>query len=805
MAVTLAPRLTSLSDEPIDGTTCRHCGDRLGRDAYRSQSGAFCCAGCEAVYSLLASRDLTGFYACDVNAGQSQREATHRDRDRFCALDDPSVAARFVTPAGNGIVRVSFTVPTIHCASCVWLLERLWKFEAGIGRSEVDLLTRTVRVDFDPGRITIRSIAERLSSLGYEPVLDPERRSEVPAARRALYLKIGVAGFAFGNVMLFSIPRYLNGAPLEPAFQRLFDLLNLAFTLPVLVYSASDFFRGAWSAARGRQITLDVPIALGLLVLFGRSVADITQSVGPGFLDSFAGLVFFLLIGRLFQQRAFERIAFDRSTRSFLPLSAYVETDAGATLTPIERLAVGDRIRLRPNEIVPADAVLLDGDAWVNNAFVTGEQEPVPLRSGERAMAGSRVVRCAARFRVERPVSHARLADLWANPASGRPKVHRLQQQSAQFAFWFTGGAIALAAAGAVAWWPDARTSADVATAVLIIACPCAFTLAAPIAVGTAMGILGRAGLYVKHAAVAMDLSRIDTIVFDKTGTLTIAPVETDTIEAPDPAVWPLVQGLAAHSVHPLSRALAGSSVPHASVEGVREVPGQGIRGVVNGRAVCLGSAAFVSKETRHDIVGDDASTWFSVDGGRPHPVRLPTVVRPGIERCLTALSGRFSTWLLSGDRPQVHTSFWRTRFGDRARFQQTPEEKLGAVAALERQGHRVLMLGDGLNDAGALAAASVGIAVSDDTACLVPACDAVLDGARVRQLPELLAYARRVPRVIALSFGVSIVYNVAGIGLALTGALTPLVTAILMPVSSLTIVALSTGLLRVDVPEGQP
>jgi Cu+-exporting ATPase len=795
--------MASIAAPPITvHVTCLHCGDRCGADACRTDSGVFCCAGCEAVYSLLADRGLTRFYICDVRPGASQRGADRRDPARFAVLDDPAVAARFVTSLANGTARVVFSVPGIHCGSCVWLLEKLWKFEAGIGRSEVDLLARTVRVDFEPERTSVRTVAERLASLGYEPLLDGERaRAGVPTERRALYLKIGVAGFAFGNVMLFSIPRYLNGAPLDPTFQRLFDVLNLAFTLPVLLYSASDYLRGAWRALIGRQVTLDIPITIGLIVLFGRSVVDIATSRSPGFLDSFAGLVFFLLIGRLFQQKAFDRIAFDRSIRSFLPLAAYVEREGGATLTPIDRLVPGDVLRLRPHEIVPADAVLIDSRASLNNAFVTGEQDTVSLVAGERVQAGSQVVGRAARFRVEQGVSHTRLAHLWAHPVFDRPKVARLEQWSSSFGAWFTVTALGLAVAGAAAWWPDARMSAEVATAVLIIACPCAFTLAAPIAVGTAMGVMGRAGLYLKHAAVASNLSRIDTVVLDKTGTLTTVQA-TASGGNRDAA---LVRALAAHSVHPASRAVVGETVEEAVVEHVCEAPGGGISGTVDGHRVVLGSARYVSRVLDREIADDAGATWFSVDGTEPQPVSVFARTRPGIDTAVRSLSRRFETWLVSGDHARDGVASWRPLFGDRVRFQQSPEDKLAFVTSLGARGRRTLMVGDGLNDAGALAAASVGIAVSDDTACLVPACDAVIDGRRIAVLPALIAYARRLPHVIALCFAVSVVYNVVGIGLALAGSLTPLASAVLMPVSSITIVALSTGLMRLRVPMVRP
>ena len=391
-------------------------------------------------------------------------------------------------------------------------------------RAEVDLLRRRVHVEFRSAETTLRRVAETIASLGYEPAITVEdgRLAQPPAIRR-LYLQLGVAGFAFGNIMLFSIPRYANGGPLEGGFQRLFDVLNVLFALPVLLFSASDYFRIAWRAVRTRVMALEIPLALGLAALFGRSLVDIAAGRGEGFMDSFAGLVFFLLIGRLFQLKAFDRIAFDRTFRSFLPLSVQAERDGEPASVPIEQLRAGDRIRLRPLEVVPADSVLLDEAGIVDYAFITGEQTPVAVERGAAVRAGGRIVGRALRLRVARDVTHSQLASLWTNQVFSKPKAHWLADVAAHFGGWFTVAAIGFAAGGAIAWWPDAVQSASVATAVLIIACPCALTLSAPITLGTAMGRLGMRGLYLKSPAVALDLSRIDTVAFDKTGTLTIA------------------------------------------------------------------------------------------------------------------------------------------------------------------------------------------------------------------------------------------------------------------------------------------
>jgi Cu+-exporting ATPase len=788
-----------------DAAVCRHCGDSCGPAATRTSDGIFCCAGCASVFGLLAAHQLTGFYTCDVRPGRSQKAAASRAPDRFAVLDDPVVASRLVVER-DGMARTTLQVPALHCASCLWLLEQLWRFDPGITRSEANLLDRTATVEFRSNATSIRRIAEQLAALGYEPVIDGEgAAAREPLVRRSLYLKLGVAGFAFGNVMLFSIPRYANGAPLEPAFQRLFDSLNVAFALPVLLYSASEFFRPAWQALRRRSMTLDVPIALGLAVLFARSVFEIATATGEGFLDSFTGLVFFLLIGRLFQRKAFDAIDFDRTMRSFLPLSVTVHRASEISLVRVETLRAGETIVVRPGEVVPADAVLLDAPGRIDYAFVTGEQTPVAATAGSVVHAGGRVVEGTMRLSVIRPVSQSRLAQLWSHPVFETPKRHWLDGVLAGFGWWFTVSAIALAAGGAIYWWPDAGKAATVATAVLIIACPCAFTLAAPITLGTAMGVLGRAGVYLKQPAVALDLSRVDTVVFDKTGTLTTNAADAR-VDAPtlDADALSLVQQLAAQSVHPVSRAIAGRAHHTRPIAVTAEVAGGGIAGEVDGHAVVLGSAAFVGARTGHAPPDGAATVWASIDGGTPHAIHLTASDRSQMRAAVADIAAGRETWLLSGDH-EVETSRWAQLFGHRVRFRQSPQDKLAAIRERQRAHRRVLMVGDGLNDAGALAAADVGIAVSDDTACLVPACDAIVRGERLPDLPRVLRYARRARQVIVLCFLVSLVYNALGLAFALAGWLTPLVTAILMPVSSLTIVGLSTGLMRRGTREGLP
>jgi Cu+-exporting ATPase len=776
---------------------CVHCGDVCAAPV-GGEAGVFCCIGCASVYALLQARGLDAFYTCDVPAGVSQRDLKRHDSARFTVLDDPTVRPRFILSDDGRLAQARFAVPSLHCASCVWLLERLGRVDDRIGRSEVDLLRRTVTVAFDSSRLRLSEVAAAIASVGYEPLLIGETPRPATPARRRLYTQIGVAGFAFGNIMLFSIPRYANGAPIEDGFQRLFDALNVALALPVLVYSASDYFRGAWRALRHRTISLDVPIVIGLVALVGRSLVDIATGRGEGYFDSFAGLVFFLLIGRLFQQQAFDWIGFDRTFRSFFPLSVLVQAgaDVAPAPLPIDRLRAGDRIVLRPGEVVPVDARLVDERAVMDYAFLTGEREPVDVRAGGLVRAGGRLTRTTARLDVVREVADSELASLWARRASPAHRSHWLTDVSARFGAWFVVVALVLAVVGAALWWPDTARALEVATAVLIIACPCALTLAAPITLGTAMTMLGRRGWYLKDPAALLDLSRVDSIVFDKTGTLTASAHTAVTVSGLTEDELARVRTLASGSVHPISRALAGSAAAAYAVASRDERIGRGLRGMVDGHDVAIGSVPFITEDCGLHQGVPASGTVVAIDGRVRGTVAVSAPVRPGLEAAVGALAATYRMSLLSGDR-DAGDERWVRLFGARATFGQSAVQKREHIAALSAAGERVLMVGDGLNDAGAFEAADIGLAVSDDTACIVPACDVVVAGARLAVLPDVLLYARRARRAVLVCFVISLAYNAIGLSLALAGLLSPLVAAILMPISSLTVVGTSVGLAR--------
>ncbi len=774
---------------------CTHCGESCGDAGIIDGEATFCCTGCQSVYTLLRDNDMCAYYEFEGASGVSQRQAK-RDRSVYDVLTDPSTAQRFIDFRSGRMTHARFSLPGMHCASCVWLLEQLARFDRGIVSSRVDLLRKTIEVEFDHTATDLRSIAVLLSSLGYEPLLTVEGSEERQSqdrreANRRIYLRLGVAGFAAGNVMMISIARYLAGeGGMDVTLERLFSALSIGLSLPVYLYSASPWLVSAVASLRRRVINLDVPVALGITVLFTRSVVDIVSGAGEGFLDSFAGLVFFLLIGRLFQQRAFDAVSFDRTVRSFFPLSVRRESRGVEEVVPIDAIGAGDVMIIRNGEVIPADAVLMSETGYVDYAFVTGESVPVENTSGSMIYAGGKVVGTAVRLTATRPASQSYLASLWERTASRTPRTSYMTL-SDRFGARFTMGTIALAFVGAAFWLPDVATAINVLTAVLIIACPCALTLAAPITLGTAMGVLGRFGMYCKNVGVLLELRRVTKVVFDKTGTLTTGrhdvvydgrPLEDDERDA--------VRAVAAQSTHPISRSIAGNErIPtEANIES--EDVGHGIRGNANGHSVIIGSRTYM--EVLLDDAPADEGTYVAIDGQVAGRFEVHTQVRPSVPETIQALRTRgCSVSVVTGDTDR-DAAILQTMFAaESLTFRAKPAEKVAAVEDLRRDGV-VLMIGDGLNDVSAMAVADVSIAVTDETSTLAPASDVVMPAKRLADVPRLLEYTTDLTHIIRLSLWFTMAYNVLGIGLALAGRLTPVITAVMMPVSSLIVVGIS-------------
>ena len=784
--------------QPRPGGCC-HCGEPCPDLSFTQAGKRFCCLGCQTVFSLLHENGLGTYYSLEATPGTRVKPAGQL---KWTFLDDPAVGEKLFDFADATQVRVTLHLPVIHCVACVWLLENLFKLHPGIGCSVVNFSRREAAITFDPRQIKFSALAGMLTDIGYEPqfMLGETQPLKAVAGRKKAWLQIGLAGFAFGNIMLMSLPFYLgldvfNG----PWFKAIAGWLSLVMALPVVLYSASDFWRAAWAGIRQRTITLEVPIALGLGALYGTSAYQVFSHQGPGYCDSLCGLIFFLLGGRMFQKKTHERLTFDRDYQGFFPLSVVRQTAAGEECVAISRLQTGDHVILRNGELLPADARLVSGEACLDYSFVTGESAPVKRATGDHLYAGGRQVGGAITVETLKPVAQSYLATLWNNEAFRKPRDFELDSLTNRYSRRFTRLVIGVACAAAVFWmFADASRAQKAFTSVLIVACPCALALAAPLTQGTAQRWLARLGIFLKNGQVIERMAEVDTVVLDKTGTLTTADVRgvkfqtATTGQRPDltPAETRWFGSLARHSTHPnsmrITQYLAAEVLP---VQNFIETPGSGIAGDVAGHHVLLGSPAWLNQQGIK-IPESSGGVQAAVDGQWRGQFELENSLRPEVAALIAQLGDRFELALLSGDNEREAARFQKI-FGAQAilRFNQRPADKLNFIRELQQRGRKVMMVGDGLNDAGALKQADVGVAVVEHIGSFSPASDVILDAAQLPQLPRVLQFSRQAARVVRAGFLISALYNLVGVGIAAAGLLAPIVCAILMPISSVTVV----------------
>lgn len=780
-------------------TKCYHCGESLQDAPLYFDEKVFCCEGCKTVYEILNNNGLCQYYNIDVKAGISLRGKTKAE---YAYLDDPDVTARLINFSDGNQTKVSFYLPQIHCSSCIWLLENLYKLSPGIRNAQVNFLKKEVYLTYSEKEITLRKVVELLASIGYAPAinssdLDADRK---PVADRRFYYKLGVAGFAFGNIMLLSFPEYLGLDKSNDAFFfQVFGYLNILLSIPVVFYSGWDYLRQAGMALRQGTLDINVPLALGIVVFFVRSVYEILTHTGAGFLDSMAGLVFFLLIGKWFQQKTYHNISFERDYKSYFPISATRKTGNTATTISIDKLTPGDVIIIKHQELVPADSVLLRGEAAIDYSFVTGESEPVYVKSGDKIYAGGRQVAGAIEVSLTRKVSQSYLTQLWNNEAFAKPKhFNGASQVANRIGKYFTAAILFIAFSTLIYWFPTDSTKAIHAfTAVLIIACPCAVALAIPFIFGNVIRILGKNGFYLKNTGVIESLADVQAVVFDKTGTLTNqAKSELRFVGEPlNTGEKAMIQVLVSQSSHPASRQILSfllqeditfNNLP--AVEKWAETIGKGIQGIVNHTFIKIGSKSFMDIYL-HNECPDDKGIYIQCNNNLRGYFQISNQYRSGLQKVVQYFQQFGHIFLLSGDNDREKDHLAPTFKEGQLFFRQNPQDKLDFVKKLQANGQKVLMLGDGLNDAGALQQSDAGIVVTENTNNFTPACDAILHAGHFEQLPQLMQFARKSIYLVYIAYAMAFIYNIFGLSYAVAGLFTPVVAAILMPLSSVTIV----------------
>ena len=777
---------------------CIHCGADCGRDPIVYSHRKFCCSGCKQVYQLLNENQLQQYYTLENTPGVRIEHPGHETKYAF--LDKEEVKQKIYEFFEDNTARVTFYIPSIHCVSCIWLLEHLTRLNSGIKHSAVDFIMKELTVSFNTEEISLRTVVELLVSIHYIPDISLKTldKKDIHSVDRTLFYKIGVAGFVFGNVMLYSLPEYFNGKPLGDSLGTFLHYLCFVLTIPLVFYSGSDYIVSSAKNLKKGIVNIDLPIALGILALFFVTSYEVLTSRGPGYSDTLSGFLFFLLIGKWYQSKTYQSLSFDRDYKSYFPV-AVTKIENGISLsTLLEDIAVGDLLLLRNKELIPADGILVEGTALIDYSFVTGESVPIKKIPGDFLYAGGIQTNGVITLKVEREVKQSHLTQLWNQNEPRQTTNRSLTSLIDSISIYFTITIIAIALFGFTGWLirGDFHTAILVLTSVLIVACPCALAMSLPFTLGTAMRILGNKGMYLKNIRVIEKLAKIDTMVFDKTGTLTkpdenhvrfLGSVLTD---------WETraIKSVVQQSTHPLSQALDRHliRIQPLATRGFVEMSGKGISAIVDGNAIRVGAQAFVG-ESADDTKQTDSGVYISINQQIKGYFKISNQYRPGFSKVIQQLGKQFDLYLLSGDN-EAEKGYLQNYFGkDKIFFNQQPQHKMAFIAQLRAQGRHVMMTGDGLNDSGAFMQSDVALSIADDIYHFSPAGDAIIEAAQFHRLTDFIRFARKSLVIVKLSFAISFLYNFVGLSIALTGNLSPVVAAILMPVSSITVVAFST------------
>lgn len=783
-----------MENQTLTADKCYHCGTQVTGHGYQIDEKKFCCIGCQSVYRVLSSTDMCSYYVYNDNPGQKQIQS-HKHLEY---LDEPGIITKLVDYSDDKVTSVTFYIPAIHCSSCLWLLEHLHKFHHGIIYSRIDFLKKQASISFGHTQITLRELVELMTSVGYEPLISLQDvvKEKQHSVNHELIKKIAVAGFCMGNVMLLSFPEYLGLVSFEQQFRSLFGWLNLAFSIPVTFYCGREFFVSAWAGLKHKMINLDAPLALIIAVLFLRSAFEIVTSTGPGFTDTLTGLVFLLLCGRWVKQRTYYHLSFKRDYRSYFPVAVTVIRKARERVIAIEELTVGDRILIRNNEIIPADAILMKGEAFADFSFVTGESVPIRKVLGEIVYAGGRQVGEAIELEVIKPVSQSYLTSLWNNDTfTQKEDDNKNFNDTIAKYFSIVTLIIAFAAAGYWVSATDTNKAWSAFTAVLIVACPCVLALSTPFTLSAILAIFDKNLFFLKSTNTVEQLARIDTIVFDKTGTITAPDTSQFSFSSELSAQERLITAsLARNSMHPLSREIIRwlKTDNYLAVTEFNEIPGKGLSGIINLQFVKMGSASPLVADGSLNL--DSSIVHLEIGGIYKGYFKIKQFWRPGLKTLFNDLSEGYDLHLLSGDNEAEKENLARL-FPDprQMKFRQSPHHKMEYIRDLQSSNKSVMMLGDGLNDAGALKQSDLGVAVTDNFNNFSPACDAILSGNSFGRLPSFIKQAKDGVKTIRMSFMIAASYNLVGVYFAVQGALSPLTAAVLMPLSTTTILVFAS------------
>ncbi len=699
--------------------------------------------------------------------------------------------AEEMAEVGPSSADIALSLPTIHCAACIAKIERGLLAHHGVRSARVNLTLKRATIEAGPG-LSAAELCKVVEALGYEAhELDPGTLSVTRTDRtgRELLMRLAVAGFAMMNVMLLSVSVW-SGA--EAATRDMFHWISAAIALPAIVFSGQPFFRNAWVALRQGRLNMDVPISLAIALAVVTSLWETSLSGHHAYFDAAIALTFFLLIGRYLDHRtrSVARSAAEELTALEVPRAWRIENGTEQEV-PIAEIAVGDLLRVRPGARVPVDGEIVDGRSEIDRSLLTGETLPVfaqqglLVSAGEVNLTGPLTIRASA---VGRDTSLHRMADLVAIAESGRSRYTSLADGAAKL---YAPGVHILSALAFAGWYLytfDMRTALNIAAAVLIITCPCALGLAVPAVTTAASGRLFRKGLLIKHETALERLAEIDTVVFDKTGTLTEGLPDLINLSEVPRNDAEVAMALAAKSSHPLARAIHDAAreagyVP-AQISDVHEIPGYGVAACYEGQRIRLGRAAWLGAEP-----SAQTASFLQIGDAPPREFLFEDSLRDGAQDAVRALLEDGKTvYLISGDRAPVVEAMAERLCIENWTADALPDQKAQHIHDMTARGARVLMVGDGLNDTAALTAAHVSISPASALDAARVASDIVLLGKDLRPIAEACVTARSATRRIRENFRLATLYNIIAVPLAMAGLATPLIAALAMSASSITV-----------------
>ena len=773
---------------------CFHCGQEIEKERISFDEKIFCCTGCKSVYEILNTNNLSNFYELNKKAGIRPSDD---DASQFDYLDTPEIFERLTDFSEGNTSLVTFKIPVIHCSSCIWLLESLHTLHPDINYSQVNFTRKTLQISFNHNQLKLSDVAKFLTNLGYKPAISLETADKGEEnLDKSLLVKLAIAGFAFGNGMFLAFPEYIGGEDVwMQHYKGLFRVLMFILSIPVVFYSASDYYKSAWYGLKNKIVNIDVPIVLGIFVLFSRSVYEIATDYGPGYFDTLCGLLFFMLLGKMFQKRTYSSLSYDRDYKSFYPIAVTkVDFNGKQDNILLSEIKIGDRILVRNQEIIPVDAILINGKGNIDNSFITGESASISKNPGDKIFAGGKQIGSSLELEVIKNVDQSYLTQLWNKEAFKKHETGLdtlINNISKYFTFIILGIAII---SGTYWYFIDLETMFQVISAVLIIACPCALALSSPFTFGHIMRILGRNKFYVKDTLTIEKIAKVDTLVFDKTGTITHRKKSNIKYEGSEIQEFDLlnIKTLVKNSNHPLSKSLyefLNVQDEYFPVDHFEEISGKGYSANVRGNIYKIGSAKYNGQESKNL----ETAVYISKNDQFLGKFIFKNEYRENLKKLFTKLN-HYKIFILSGDNSSEEDQLKKIIPNCSAMaFNQSPENKLDYIQNLQNDGSKVMMLGDGLNDAGALKQSNVGVAISDDSNSFTPSSDVIMNGEKVTQLNDYLNVCKGSITIVKSTFVISFLYNLIGLSFAVTGNMSPLFAAIIMPISSISVITFTT------------